>query len=328
MALARRYWEAHGTDLLANYPALRGRVAVGLVGHGSECYGFDDEISRDHDFGPGFCLWLTEADYAEHGQALQAAYDALPETFEGFGPRTESPRASGEARRIGVFEIGEFYRSITGYAAPPPSDHEWLMLEEATLAAATNGAIFADPLGAFSGVRGAFKRMPKDVRLALISRRLGMMSQAGQYNLPRMWERGEGEAAMLAIAEFTRATASLVFLLNGPSAVGYLPYYKWQFAALRRLSSRMASKLPQAVADLSEIARLASAACFGGTGFGEGGKGADPAREQVTAAVERIATDAVALLLRLRLTRSEQTFLEWQRPYVEEGIAADWLRSL
>ena len=41
-----------------------------LVGHGSECYGFDDALSRDHDFGPRVCLWLTADDYAEFGERL------------------------------------------------------------------------------------------------------------------------------------------------------------------------------------------------------------------------------------------------------------------
>lgn len=129
LELAREYWNAYGPALLERYPALRGRVAAGLVGHGSDCYGFDDDLSRDHDFGPGFCLWLTAEDYADHGAALQADYDALPEEFAGVGPRTTSPRATGTARRVGVFEIGGFYREITGYADAPDSLHEWLMLE-------------------------------------------------------------------------------------------------------------------------------------------------------------------------------------------------------
>ena len=42
---------------------------------------FDDELSRDHDFAPRFCLWLTDEDYDAIGEQLQADYDALSRDF-------------------------------------------------------------------------------------------------------------------------------------------------------------------------------------------------------------------------------------------------------
>ena len=323
LKLARAYWNEYGKPLIAErYSEYRGRIAAGLVGHGSECYGFDDELSHDHDFGPGFCLWLTDEDYAAIGERLQADYESLPDTFMGFGPKSQTARAQGAGRRVGVFRIGDFFESITGYRQAPPADrpHEWLILDEPTLAAATNGEVFADPLGAFSKTCQGFKLMPEDVRLSLISRRLGMIAQAGQYNLPRMLQRGDGAAAWCAINEFAEAVASLVFLINTPVSAGYMPYYKWRFAALRRLSRRMAARLPDACAQLEDVLRLASAACFGGVGFGEGGKGAAPAAKQVVSIVESICAEIAAELGREGLTDSDETFLEWQRPYVEEHI--------
>ncbi|WP_024626737.1 DUF4037 domain-containing protein [Bifidobacterium sp. A11] len=324
--LAKAYWEQVGRPMLEErYPQYRGRIAVGLMGHGSDCYGFDDAISRDHDFGPGFCLWLTSEDYQAIGDQLQKDYEALPTEFMGFGSRTDSVRAKGANRRVGVFEIGAFFESLTGYRQAPPEDHphEWLLLDEATLAAATNGKIFADPLGQMLATRQGFKAMPDDVRFCLISRRLGMIAQAGQYNLPRSLQRGDGAAAMLSINEFIKACASLIFLINNPLTVGYLPYYKWTFAALRRLSGRMATRLADLTEQLEDILRLTSAACYGGQGFGEGGKGARPAAEHVTKLVESICARIVEELQAEGLTNSPETFLEWQRPYVEAHISSD-----
>ena len=341
MQLAQSYWQTYGKPLLEQpkFAAYKNRIAAGLVGHGSECYGFDDEISRDHDFGPGFCLWLTDEDYAEIGEDLQSAYDALPRRYAGFGSRNETPRAKSceGSKRVGVFSISEFFQNITGFPTAPSANepHLWLSLDEPTLAAATNGKIFADPLGEFSKTRQSFKLMPDDVRISLISRRLGMISQAGQYNLPRMLSRKDSAAAWLSINEFVRATASLVFLLNNPVTAGYLPYYKWQFAALRKLSNRMASRLPEVCGKLESLMRLSSAACFGGDGsggdgFGEGGKGAGIAQKQVTQIVDSICEDIVRELQYEGLSDCGETFLEWQRPYVEAHIrsCAECLRSL
>ncbi|WP_423734802.1 DUF4037 domain-containing protein [Bifidobacterium felsineum] len=360
LKLAREFWMQVGKPMIAHrYPQYVARIAAGLVGHGSECYGFDDQYSQDHDFGPRFCLWLSDEDYAAIGEQLQSDYEALPRDFtvdeqdavhftgnaqepsvdasaskdhaaQHFSPAT--PRAQGANRRDGVFRIGDFFTSITGYAEAPAQDapHEWLMLDEATLATATNGQIFQDPTGEFSAVRQGFKDMPEDVRLSLISKRLGMIAQAGQYNLPRSLKRGDGAAAWLSINEFVQATASMVFLINKPLIVGYAPYYKWQFAALRKLSGSMFALLPDVCEQLETVMRLSSAACFGGAGFGEGGKGAAPAAETIADTVEHIAAEIVKELQREGLTSSNETFLEWQRPYVEEHIESrnPALRSL
>lgn len=349
LKLARAFWTQMGKPMIAaKYPQYTGRIAAGLVGHGSECYGFDDAYSQDHDFGPRFCLWLTDEDYAAIGEQLEADYEALPRkfsvdaqghvTFEAHARSDASgafpsagagspvtPRAQGANRRDGVFRIGDFFESITGYRTAPAqtAPHEWLMLQESTLAAATNGEVFADPTGLFSKTRQGFKNMPDDVRLALISKRLGMIAQAGQYNLPRSLKRGDGAAAWLSIHEFVQATASLVFLVNVPMVVDYMPYYKWQFAALRKLSGSMFALLPNVGEQLETVMRLSSAACYGGAGFGEGGKGAAPAIEKINDIVEQIAVDIVKELKREHLTTSGETFLEWQRPYVEDHIASD-----
>ena len=124
LKLARECWNAYGKPLIADkYPEYQGRIAAGLVGHGSECYGFDDDLSRDHDFGPRFCLWLTDEDYAAIGERLQADYEALPQSFMGYGPRESTARAQGAGRRDGVFRIGDFFESITGYRQAPSTNN-------------------------------------------------------------------------------------------------------------------------------------------------------------------------------------------------------------
>ena len=57
------------------------------------------------------------------------------------------------------------------------------------------------------------------------------MAQSGQYNYPRILNRGETASAQLALFEFSKAAMKCYFLLNGK----YMPYYKWQFRALRDL---------------------------------------------------------------------------------------------
>ena len=59
LELSKKYYLEFGKPMLERtFADPLPHIAVGLVGSGSECLGFDDEISTDHDFEPGFCIFI------------------------------------------------------------------------------------------------------------------------------------------------------------------------------------------------------------------------------------------------------------------------------
>ena len=85
--LSRKYFEEYGLPMLEEqFPDLLPFVAAGLTGSGSECFGYDDEISADHDYEPGFCLFLPDESVVDRRSAflLERAYAKLPKEFMGF----------------------------------------------------------------------------------------------------------------------------------------------------------------------------------------------------------------------------------------------------
>ena len=231
LELCRAYFEAYGRPMLENeFSDVIDRIAVGLVGHGSECFGFDDEISRDHDFEPGFCLWITEEDEKKFGFKLFRAYRKLPKEFMGITLQNESLFGSDSR---GVRTIGEFYRYYTGCRGAPDSLEAWIKIPSFYLAEATNGEVFRDPLGEFSRIRREISNgMPEDARKKRLASSLFLMAQAGQYNVSRCIKHGELAAASLALSKFAENALQVFFLLNHQ----FCPYYKWSFKALDFLS--------------------------------------------------------------------------------------------
>ena len=191
LVICKKYYETYGAPMIREqFSDYEDRIAVGLVGEGSDCFGYDDAASRDHDWGPGFCMWVSDQTYQEIGARLQEAYEALPTEFMGYR-RTES--AQGKARR-GVKTIGAFYGELLG--SRDGAEIDYSRVEDYALAAAVNGEVFTDPEGTFSRIREKIKAgFPEDIRFLKLAEDVAKVSQCGQYNYERMWKRGDSFTA-------------------------------------------------------------------------------------------------------------------------------------
>lgn len=228
LELCESFYNEYGAPMLKNeFPELEGIVAIGLCGSGSECFGYDDALSTDHDFEPGFCVFIPDESIIDNKLmfALERAYSKLPKEYMGFKRNADNPVGG---RRHGIIRADDFFIEKCGKADGSLTLQEWLFVPEQSLLEATNGKIFRDDFGAFTEIRERLAHMPEAVQLKKLAGSLLLMGQAGQYNYSRCVKRGETAAAQLAVGEFVKNALHVVFLLNKR----YMPYYKWCFRAL------------------------------------------------------------------------------------------------
>ena len=235
------YYEYGEPMLQKKFPAFIDKIAIGKAGEGSDCFGFDDEISLDHDFGPGFCMWVTRETYDQIGTFLQAEYDKLPVTFRGV-TRTNMETGKG---RVGVCIIEDFYKRILGMDRAPETLAEWSQIDEFALATATNGWILKDEEGIFSAIRNQLLNYyPDEIWLSKIAQSMYSISQYGQYNYGRMARRSDIVTAEQCRSQFIKSIMELIYLLNR----NFAPYYKWMFKGLEQIDDfDLAQKLNQLV---------------------------------------------------------------------------------
>lgn len=228
--LSRRYfYDVAYPVFKREYPEILNIWAVGLVGEGSECFNLDDKISQDHDFGPGFCIWLSEKDKYEHKENVSNILNSLNKEYLGY-KRIDT---YGIDKRIGLFSIEEFYQKYTSFREFPISDLDFLKIPETFLATCTNGEVFIDNLGKFTQYRDYLKNFyPEDVLKKKLAAYLAIMGQSGQYNLERSIRRGDSSAIFFSKAEYIDSLFGVLFLL----AREYMPYYKLKYRKLEQLN--------------------------------------------------------------------------------------------
>lgn len=303
--LSKRFYEEYGKPMLKeNFPHLLPFVAVGLFGSGSECYGYDDDISADHDFEPGFCIILPDEDIVDRKSAfqLERAYAQLPKEFLGF---KRSLMSAVGGNRHGVIRMGDFFKAKTGSENGVLTVGGWLSLPEFSLLEAVNGEVFCDNYGLFSKIRHSLKYYPEDIRLKKLAGNLLLMGQAGQYNYKRCIARNDTAAAQLAVFEFVKSAIAVLFLLNKK----YMPYYKWCFKALKQISAEVSR-----IADLLEF--LISS-----------GNGEDLSNKKCEM-IENICNSVADMLINQNLLHNKTAVMERAAYLVNDTIKDNSIRNM
>lgn len=305
LELAKGYFEEFGKPMLeSEFADILPFLAVGFVGSGSEHYGYDDEVSHDHDFEPGFCIFLPGETIVDRKRAfqLERAYAKLPKEYAGIKRQSMSPVGGN---RNGVIRTSEFYLNVVGSENGELSTEQWLRLPDYALAEAVNGEVFFDNYGEFSNIRMHLMCMPNDIKLKRLAGNLLIMAQSGQYNFIRCIKHGEPEAAQLACMEFVNATMKTLFLLQDR----YMPYYKWSFRSLRELIGT------------KELADKLSLLLFGNNSD-------DKVAENKYVIIEEIASDIITRLQDSSLTDAICGDLEKHAYSVNDKIADSTIRNM
>jgi len=296
LELAEKYYFEIGRPAIEKeLPEVLPLLAAGLCGDGSDCLGYDDSISADHDFGPGFCIWLDDRVYEKYGERLQSLYDSLPASFAGFPARKNDPHSG---KRVGVFRISDYYKNYLGTALPPESVSDWAGFTEHRIAQCTDGKVFEDGPGIFSAFREILAAYyPEPLRLHKIIHELHLVSQAGQYNYARCMHRGDWMAADICIHEFIRHVIHLTHLLDRT----YEPYYKWCWKSF--------TKLTDAGPMIRPLSRLAELPCSKDAWSGSWGPGLNLKDEKILL-IESVCRDLLSILRAQNLTNLQDSFLD------------------
>lgn len=234
---SKRSFENSFDKLFQNHSELKSRVACGLAGPGSQCLGFDDDISRDHDFENGFAVWLDDEDYINYAADLNREYKRLFTRHN-------------EQSIYGIKSIGEFIS--TTVSKLPEKSLDWLKIPEYDLLNACNGEMFYDKLGKITNIREHIRQCPKDVFLKRASAHMAVASQAGEYNFFRLSERSDIAGASLAIAKFCTHIIHACHALQNK----YTPFYKWQFRSMQDIDRDIFSMLNELMLAPKSYSRL------------------------------------------------------------------------
>ncbi|MDO4189112.1 MAG: DUF4125 family protein [Lachnospiraceae bacterium] len=227
LTLSKEYYEEYGKKMISDkFSEYENKIAIGLAGEGSDCFGYDDDISIDHDFGPDFCMWLTDDIYEKIGEDLRKAYNSLPKKYKGYERNVTS---TGTGRR-GVIKISDYFKKFVG--TDNLDEIDYTRVEDYAFAAAVNGEVFRDDEGIFTSMREKLNSgYPENIRMLKIAEKAASFSQCAQYNYLRMLNREDEVTAFTMLSDGIKHAMKLYHYINNV----FPPHDKWLYKSTKNI---------------------------------------------------------------------------------------------
>jgi hypothetical protein len=219
-------------------------------------YSADDGISRDHNWGPQFHLWLSDDDFVALGtQVADVLNAAAPHPWRGYR------LAGGGDRAVWVHNAGTYLNTTFGGLVPDAGDVPWsaLIPFESTLYFIRHAAIWHDPCGLFAALQVRVHFYPERWHVLRLKEECFRVWHYGEYNfVQRMAPRQDPVAIAICLGEFVAGVMRLSLLLEGD----YTPYWKWLAHAFRQRSANIElDQMLRCLATERDIAAQAVAWC-------------------------------------------------------------------
>ncbi|WP_240642276.1 DUF4037 domain-containing protein [Microbacterium sulfonylureivorans] len=194
--------------------------AAGRLGSGSDVFGWDDEVSRDHDWGLRLSLFVPADAVTEVDEQLQRL---LPEHYSGFPVRFAFTGQTVPRHHVDVSSVSRFLDDRLGFnPRADPSVPDWLSLTGQAALEVVAGPVFVDTADELTSARRALDWYPHDVwRYVLacdwirLAQELPLMGRASDV--------GDEIGSRIIAARLAQIAMHLAFILERR----WPPYAKW-----------------------------------------------------------------------------------------------------
>lgn len=207
------------------------RYAAGRLGSGSDVLGFDDAMSRDHDWGCRLTLLVDELDRAAVPQATRLLEQELPESYQGFPVRFPVTWDPGPSHKVELATVSDFAASRLGIDPTAElSALDWLILTGQSVLEVTAGPVFADQTAELAQVRARLRWYPRDIERYVLAAGWQRLAQEMPM-VGRTAERGDELGSLLLSTRLVGDLMWLAFTLSRR----WPPYPKWRGTAFQAL---------------------------------------------------------------------------------------------